>query len=158
MTYSSSLGQSGLGASISIGTATSGALSTVWTQVGETDDIPDFIPEWEMVDTTNLQSSMKEMKPTILGTKDVSLSGNRVSNNAGYVAALAAYAGAPPVPFDFQIILPKNAAAGQTTAGDKWTFSAYVKKCGPKDLKATEWTKFAIDLTIVSAPLYTPGS
>lgn len=158
MSYKSSLGQAGLGAAISIGSPTGATLSTTFTLIGETDDIPDFLPEWKMVDTTNLQSSMEEMKPTILGTKDVNLTGNRVSNNAGQLICETAYAGTPPVPYDFKVAIPLNAAAGQTTSGDSWTFSAYVKKNSFKDLKATDWVKFAIDLTVVSAPIFTAGA
>lgn len=156
MTYSSSLGQSGLTTVLSIGGVASSTAS--YHAVGEVDDIPDFLPEWEMVDTTNLESSMKEMKPVILGTKDVSLQCNRVSTDTGQAECLTAYSGTPPVPYWFKIVLPINVAAGQATTGDTWIFTAYVKKCGPKDVKATEWVKQAIDLTIVSAPVYTEGS
>jgi len=154
--YSSSLGQAGIGTQLSIGGPASGAAE--WVGVGEIDDIPDFLPEWEMVDTTNLQSSIKEMKPTILGTKDVSLECNRVSTDAGQSACVTAYSGNPPVPYWFRIVVKANTAAGQTTTGDTWVFTAYVKKCGPKGVKATEWIKTAIDLTIVSAPVFTEGA
>lgn len=126
--------------------------------VSEIDDIPDFIPEWKMADTTNLNSSMEEMKPTILGTKKVSLQGNRVSSDAGQAQCQTAYAGSPPVPYWFKIVLPINTAAGQSTSGDTWVFSAYVTKCGPKDVKASDWIKTAIDLTMVSAPVFTEGA
>ena len=158
MSYGSSLGQTGLGASVSIGSITSGTLSSSFTLIGETDEIPDFLPEWQMTDTTNLQSSMEEKKPTILGTKDVNLTGNRTSKDAGQVIVQTAYSASPPVPYDFKIAIPKNVADGQTVTGDIWTFSAYVKKNSFKNLKATDWVKFMIDLTIVSAPIFTPGT
>lgn len=115
MAYTGSKAQAGRGATLSIG-ATPGVL------IGEITDLPFDLPEWQTVDTTNLQSgSDSEFLPTIRKTSAWTLKVNRVSTDAGQAAVQTAYSAATLTPFS--LTLP--AEQGQTT-GDSFTFNAYV--------------------------------
>jgi hypothetical protein len=114
--YTGSKAQAGRGSILAIGATP--------TPIGECSDVPFNRPEWETVDTTNFDSgSDEEQLVTIRRAATFSITGNRVSSDAGQVAAETAYQSGALMPFTFT--LPKTTA--QTSSGDKYAFQAYVK-------------------------------
>ena len=123
-TYTSSKGQSGAGVLLYIGGVSGVSSGETFAIVTEVMDLPVTLPKWKTADTTNLQSSVEESSKTLLGLTTISVKGNRVPSDAGQLAIQAAYASKQP--YDFIVVFPKNAAEGQTTVGDSFTFSALV--------------------------------
>jgi hypothetical protein len=80
---------------------------------------------------------------------------NRVSNNAGQLALIAANANGAA--YDFQLQLEPNLLAGQTTTGDLYKVSGIVTEAGAFDLSQTKVSscQFTIDLNSV---VFTAGS
>jgi hypothetical protein len=114
--YTGSKAQAGRGSLLSIGATP--------TPVGEVADVPFNRPEWETVDTTNFDSGIdEEQLVTIRRASTFSITGNRVSSDAGQIAAETAYQSGALTAFTFA--LPKTTA--QTTTGDTYSFKAYVK-------------------------------
>jgi hypothetical protein len=134
MTYTGSKAQAGRGSVLSIGATP--------TEIGECADVPFNRPEWETVDTTNFDSgSDEEQLVTIRKAATFSITGNRVSSDAGQVLAEAAYQSGALTAFTF--VLPKTPV--QTTAGDKYTFNAYVKGSTFK-VQPTQKVEFSLNL------------
>lgn len=126
MTYTGSKAQAGRGSTLSIGATP--------TEIGEVSDVPFNRPEWDFVETTNFDSTIDaEVLTVIRKVADVEFTFNRVSSDAGQVLVETAYNSGALAAFVLQ--LPKTPT--QTTAGDKYTFSAYVVgsnlKVSPKD-------------------------
>ena len=159
MSYISSKGQSGLGALISIGGITGAGGTEVFNVIGETMDIPFQRPKWKTEPTTNLQSTIEEITPVIPGLTSFSIKGNRVPNDAGQLVVETAFSGQPPVPYDFKLVLPKNnkITPPQTTAGDSFTWSAYVLGSN-FSVAPDKILQFDVELQLVTLPVYTPGS
>lgn len=140
MSYTGSQAQAGRGSTISIGATP--------TLIGEVTDLPISRGKWDFVDTTNLESgSDSEMLATIRKAATFTLKGNRVSSDAGQIAVETAYQSGAIATFVIQ--LPKTTA--QTTAGDKYTFSAFI--AGYEfQIAPTKQIDFSIDLQ-VSGPM-----
>jgi hypothetical protein len=146
MTYSGSQAQAGRGSTISIGSTP--------VLVGEVKSISLNRGEWQDVDVTNMESGLDaEIVTTIRNNGTVALKINRVSADTGQAAVEAAYQAATLAAWVLQ--LPKTAA--QTTAGDKYVFSAYVVKSNiTDDVKAA--VEGDIELKISGAAPLTVGS
>lgn len=126
MTYTGSKAQAGRGSVLSIGGTP--------TEIGEVSDVPFNRPEWDFVETTNFDSTIDaEVLTVIRKVADVEFTFNRVSSDAGQVLVETAYNSGALAAFVLQ--LPKTPT--QTTAGDKYVFSAFVVgsnlKVSPKD-------------------------
>jgi hypothetical protein len=124
MAYTSTQAQSGNGSILAINTGT--VSSAIWTTVGEISDIAQSGKTNKSDDATNLQSSAEEFIPTILTPGSWGLTLNRVSGDAGQAAVLASFNALPPTIKQYKITLPK--AAGQSTTGDAFAFSAMVEE------------------------------
>jgi hypothetical protein len=136
------------------GTAGTVPTSGAGTLFGEVID-PDFQRgEWQFDDVTNLESTLdKEVIATIRDTGAVTFTGNRVGADAGQLAVEAAYdTGAKE---NFTVTLPKKPT--QTTAGDSWTFAAYVQKSQFK-VEPTKAIKFSVTLKTTGTWAYTAGT
>jgi hypothetical protein len=146
MPYTGSKAQAGRGSSLLIGATP--------TEIGEVTD-PDFQRgKWLFEDVTNLDSeSDKEIIATIRDNGQVSFSGNRVAADAGQLLVEAAYQAGAPAAFTLQ--LPKTAA--QTTAGDKYTFTAFVEDFN-FTLGPTKKIEFKITLKTTGATALVAGS
>jgi hypothetical protein len=146
LAYTGSKAQAGRGSLLSIGATP--------TPIGECADIPFNRPEWETVDITNFDSgSDEEQLVTIRRAATFSVTGNRVSSDAGQISVEAAYQSGALTPFTLQ--LPKTGA--QTTSGDKFTFSAYVKGSNFK-LSPTGKIEFTLNLQTSGPIPFVQGS
>lgn len=126
MTYTASKAQAGRGVLLSIGSVSGATLSTSWTVIGEIKNPGIKGSKVNTVDTSNTQSGIfKEFLATMMDPGSLSLTGNRVSNDAGQIAVEAAYASL--LKYDWKVQYPINVQAGQSTAGDFYTFSALVE-------------------------------
>lgn len=144
--YTGSKAQAGRGTTIGIGTTP--------TLIGECSDLPFNRPEWDTVDTTNFDSgSDEEQLVTIRKAATFTITGNRVSADAGQTAAEAAYQSGALA--SFTVTLPKTAA--QTTNGDKYVFNAYVKGSSFKDTP-TGKIEFSLNLQTSGPVVMTAGS
>jgi hypothetical protein len=144
--YTGSKAQAGRGSLLSIGATP--------TPIGECADVPFNRPEWDTVDTTNFDSGAdEEQLVTIRKAATFSVTGNRVSSDAGQTAAEAAYQGGTLQQFTFT--LPKTTA--QTTTGDKYVFNAYVKGSNFK-VSPTGKIEFTLNLQTSGPVVLTVGS
>jgi hypothetical protein len=108
--------------------------------------------------TTNTNFDSGQVVQKLGTTLDLgSLTGtyNRVSNNAGQLALIAANSNGAA--YDFQLQLTPNPLAGQTTTGDLYKMSGIVTEAGAFDLSQTKVSSatFSIDLNSV---VFTAGS
>jgi hypothetical protein len=146
MVYSGSKAQAGRGSVLAIGSTP--------TPIGEVSDVPFNRPEWDIVDTTNFDSgSDEEQLVTIRKAATFSITGNRVGADAGQAAAETAYQAGTLTPFTFT--LPKT--TGQSSSGDKFTFSAFVKGSTFK-VQPTAKIEFTLNLQTSGPVTVTPGS
>jgi predicted secreted protein len=146
MTYSGSQAQAGRGSTLSIGSTP--------VAIGELADVPFKRGEWDNVDVTNFESgSDQELLPTIRKSVTFTLKGNRVSTDAGQAAVETAYQSGALATFKLQLL--KNPA--QTTTGDYYSFSAYIK-ASDFDVKTTDKIEFSITLQTSGAITLTEGS
>jgi hypothetical protein len=146
MTYGGSLAQAGRGSTLSIGSSP--------VLIGEVKDVPLNRGKWSVVDVTNFESgSDSEQLTTIRKPGSLTFKGNRVSSDAGQVAVETAYQAGTLVAFVLQ--LPKTAA--QTTAGDKYAFSAFVVGSDFTD-SVEQAVEFSIELNISGGCTLTVGS
>jgi hypothetical protein len=137
----------GVGSVLSIGGLTGLTGTETFIVVGE---VTDF--KWDggtraTTPVTNFGSGGVVQKvSTTLDLGTMTFTTNRIGNNAGQLAVIAAMntGGA----YDFKVQLPVNPNIGQTTTGDLITCSAIVTKAGGFDLslnKTPDYT-FTIDL------------
>jgi hypothetical protein len=146
LAYTGSKAQAGRGSLLSIGSTP--------TPIGECSDVPFNRPEWDTVDITNFDSgSDEEQLVTIRKAATFSITGNRVSSDAGQTAAETAYQSGALASFVFA--LPKTTA--QTTTGDTYTFKAYVKGSNFK-VSPTAKVEFTLNLQTSGPVTLTPGS
>lgn len=146
MTYSGSQAQAGRGTTISIGATP--------TLIGEISEIPFDLPEWNTDDVTNFESGLdEEFIVTIRKSMEFTVTGNRVSSDAGQTAVQAAYAG--PTLSAFVIQLPKTSS--QTTNGDKYAFNAWVL-AQSFTIQTTKKVDFKMKLKTSGPVTFTAGS
>jgi hypothetical protein len=156
MTYTSSKAQAGRGTQFSIGPI-AGTASPTYTLVGEVDESTPDGRKWNFDDASNFESGIDEESITTMRTPgNFKVTGNRVTGDAGQVALEAAHDSGGLYMFTVQ--LPMNAAAGQTTAGDKWAFNAYVESVDPSGIKVKNVIKFGASLRVSGARTFTAGS
>jgi hypothetical protein len=155
-----SKGQSGLGTIVSIGQPTGATLSTDWTPVSEITDFAFKFPDIKTAPSTHLLSTIETAKPVIQGLTKVSVKCTRVANDPGQLLINTARTPTSPgvwVPYDFKVQLPTNTAAGQTTIGDVWTFSAFVLG-GDLGASPDKLVDLNFDLQYDSELTFTPGT
>jgi hypothetical protein len=150
-----SKGQSGQYAVLSIGGPTTSTLSTSWTPVGEVTSFPFKLPKFATAPSTHLGSTIKTAVPVIQELTDYAVKTTRVTSDAGQLLVVAAYNG--QIPYDFKVVFPINTAAGQTTAGDTWTWSAYVLD-GDFNVDPDKLIDFNFNMQLDSTLSYTAGS
>ena len=125
--------------------------------IGEVDSSPFSGRKWNFEDVSNFQSGVDmESLQTMRDPGTVPLAGNRVSGDAGQVALEAACDTGGL--FTFKIVLPLNAAAGQTTVGDTWTFNAFVASMDPSKLDTKSGIKFGAELKLSGPRTLVVGS
>jgi uncharacterized protein YycO len=83
------------------------------------------------------------------------MSGNRIPTDTGQLAVEAAFV--TGLTYDWKLVLPINVKAGQTTTGDTFVFSGFIKSRDiPIDTtKAIAWN---VTLQLSGAPVFTAGS
>ena len=160
MSYSFSQGQTGSLTALSINTGTT--VSPVYTLIEEIQSCDPSGNEVKTVNATNLQSLVSEVLTTLPDPGSIKCSCLRVPGSVatGQSAVLTQFnLGSQQAPILFKLALPKDAAAGQTTAGDAATFSAYVTECNPmSQISAEKPVMFDFTLKIVTLWSYTNGS
>ena len=125
MPYTETQAQSGLGTTFAINTGT--ASVPVWTTIGEIVTAPQSGRMAKTADATNLESLGVEWIATLIDSGNFDVTTNRVAGDAGQVAVEAAFVGKSRQ--QYKVTLP--IAAGQTTAGDTYSFSALVEESNP---------------------------
>jgi hypothetical protein len=111
-----------------------------------------------MIMTTNMQSNQNvEKLDTTLDPGQVTVSYNRLPNDAGQNALLAAFTTGGK--YSFQIQLPIDKAVGQITTGDLISFSAIITE-GPLtfDINLDKAAVCDVTLEVTNAPVITPGA
>ena len=146
MPYTGSKAQAGRGSVLAIGATP--------TTIGEVTDSPLHRGEWQFDDVTNFESgSDKETISTIRDNGTDNFKYNRVATDAGQIALEAAYASGALTAFTLTLPL----AAGQTTAGDKYTWNAYVKSLN-FSIETTKKIGGEANLMISGPVTYTAGT
>ncbi len=99
-------------------------------------------------DVSNMDSpnAYKESVVTMLDSGEVSLSGNRISGDAGQTAFNTAYGNRAKI--SCKIELPIATAAGQTAQGDVYTFDAWVTQPTLVDLQYDKAITFSAKVKI----------
>jgi hypothetical protein len=143
MAYTGSKAQSGLGSTLQVNAT--GASPPTWTLVGEVIE-GTMSPKNLFDDTTNLQSTAKEFLAVLPDPGKVTMSMNRVSNDPGQVIIQTSFQNRTRL--QYQLVLPVNTVAGQTTTGDIYSFLAYVEDLAP-DIKTDKKivSKFTLQVT-----------
>jgi hypothetical protein len=145
--YTGTKAQTGAGTMIAIGTAPG-------TILGEVSDLPLNRPKWATANVTNFESGKDaEYIGTVREGATVNIKGNRVSADAGQVAAETAYQAGTATPF--LATLPKT--AGQSVAGDTITFSAIVLSFD-LSVSPTKQVEFSMDLQVSGPSAIAVGS
>ena len=158
-TYTGSKGQvAGNSTTISIGGYT-GSTSETFTAIGEVKDASRTGLKRGIAEVTSFSSGNRARKlATVLDEGQVEFTCARIANDAGQLALLAAAYVEPPVAYDFQVQLPVNPHAGQTTVGDLYAFSALVSLPGTFDISLTKESDLKFTLDIDGAVTVTRGS
>jgi hypothetical protein len=145
--YTGTKAQTGAGTMIDIGTSPGVVL-------GEVSDLPVNRPKWATANVTNFESGKDaEYIGTVREGATVNIKGNRVSGDAGQVAAEAAYQSGAPTPF--LITLPKTSA--QSSAGDTIAFTAIVLSFD-FSVSPTKQVEFSADLQVSGPSVVTVGT
>jgi hypothetical protein len=141
--YTASKAQSGLGSLLQVNGG--GASPPTWTTIGEVIE-GTMSPKNLFDDTTNLQSTAKEFLAVLPDPGKVTMTMNRVSNDPGQVFMQGSFQNRTRL--QYQLVLPVNVAAGQTTTGDVYGFLAYVEDLAP-DIKTDKKlvSKFTLQVT-----------
>jgi hypothetical protein len=146
----------GPGTVVSIGSATGATGTETFTPIGEVSDAKGSGRKLATVDATSFASAGINRKLAgLLDYGSWAITAVTVFGDAGQAAVLAAQVAREA--YDFEIQLPVNAKAGQTTTGTLVTFSALVTQADfdISDTKISEWT---FTLEIDGAVVITPGS
>ena len=152
-TYTGSKAQTGRGAILAIGGVASVTGTPTWVPIFEVKKTS-LKNQWDKVERTNFNSTyIKEYGKTMLDGS-ISLSGGRVSSDAGQAALTAAFLDGNNA-YKFQLTYPL--APGQTTTGDIETFNALVMSAS-RDIDTEADIEFSIDLQITYLDTLTVGS
>lgn len=156
MAYTGSKAQAGRGTQLSLGGLTGAGGAETFTPIGEVKTTGISGVQFDQEEVSNMDSGVyKEYLATMIDPGTLDLSGNRISTDAGQQAVEAAFL--TGLKYDWKMVLPINKQAGQTTTGDTFVFSGFVKSRDiPVDItKAIAWT---VKLQLSGAPIYTQGS
>jgi len=148
----------GSGSILSIGGVTGATGTETYLPIGELTDFKFDGFKRDTAQNTNFDSGqVRQDLGTILDYGSLSGTYNRVSSNAGQLALIAALQTSAGSPYDFKLVLPINAAEGQTTTGDTYAMSGIVTEAGAFDLSQTKvsTSTFSIKLNSVT---FTAGS
>lgn len=146
----------GSGCTLSIGNITGTSGAETFVPIGELADFSFDGFKRATTTATNFDSgNIVSYLGTLLDYSTLSGTYNRVSNNAGQLALLAALqTGAA---YNFKLQLEPNILIGQIVAGDSYLLSAIVTEAGAFDLSQTKVSasKFSLQLNSVA---FTAGS
>lgn len=137
------------------GSAISLTFGIGYTLIGEIKSAPPVDGKFDKEDVSNFQSGLdKEYIKLMRDNGTPKITGNRVANDAGQLAAVAAYNDGNNA-YMFQVTLPKTPA--QTTTGDVYTYNALVM--GESfTLETNKATSFTLDLQITGPVTFVAGS
>lgn len=160
MPYTYSTGQTGSQTTLSINTGTTA--SPVWKVIEQVTDIAQSGKKLGTVNSTNLQSTVSEIIPTLPDEGDLKVTAIRIptSTSTGQGGVLTNFnLGSEQVPVEWKLALPPDAAAGQTTAGDSAIFTAYITDLNDFSGVAPEkLVMFEFTLKVISPYVQTNGS
>lgn len=126
MSYTGSRAQAGRGSTLAIGPLTGSGGAETYVTIGEIKSSGISGAQWNTEDVSNFQSGAdSEFITTMRDNGTIDISGNRVTSDAGQTAVETAFASG--LKYDFKLTLPINTQAGQSLAGDAYTFSALVQ-------------------------------
>jgi hypothetical protein len=158
MTYVRSLADVlGYGTVISIGPV-AGTSSPTYTAIGEPISLTLHTPTRKTIATTNFNSiaGSEEFLAGSIDYGEFSFEANRIGNDAGQLALLAALsAGAL---YMFKVALPIDAPEAQTTAGDMWAFNGLVTSVSNGEVSVDKVTTIKATIKISGQPVFTAGS
>lgn len=158
--YTGSKGQvAGNGSTISIGLATGSTGTETFAAIGEILTAKRSGLKRGTTLATSFQSNNRARKlATVLDEGQWDFTCVRISNDAGQLALIAAAYAEPPVAYDFEVQLPTNPKAGQTSTGDLFAFSALVSVPGTFDVDLEKMSEFSFTLDIDGSVTKTAGS
>jgi len=132
---------------VSIGGLTGASGTEVWTVIGEVKDGKRSGSKRATTMSTNFSSlGVAQKLGTILDLGTFTFTTNRVGNDAGQTAVIAAHVAGGA--WDIKVQLPMNPLISQVVAGDVITMSGIVTEAGAFDIsldKVSEYT-FTVDL------------
>ncbi len=146
----------GAGCTLSIGAVTGTTGTETFVAIGELSDFKfDSIKRATTTNTNFDSGQIVQYLGTLLDYGTLSGTYNRVSNNAGQMALIAANASGAA--YDFKLQLEPNALIGQTTTGDLYAMSGIVTEAGAFDLSQTKVSSCTFTIQLNSV-LFTAGS
>lgn len=151
---SKAISSGALGASLSIGGVTGG--TDTFVAIGELNDITPSGRKLDVIKVSQFGSTTYGKIGTILDAGQLTCKLNFVPSDAGQLAVLAA--ANARVPYDFQLQMPPNAKAGQTTKGNLYAFSALVSDYSGPAIATTKADELSFTLDIDGDWTVTPGS
>jgi hypothetical protein len=156
-TYTGSKGKVyGIGTVVSIGSATGATGTETFIPISEISDAKGSGRKLATVDASSFASMGVSRKlGAMLDYGVFSLTTITVFSDAGQLAVLAAQAAR--LAYDFEIQLPVNTEAGQTTTGTLISFSALVTQAD-FDISQTKVSEWTFELTVDGPVTITPGS
>jgi hypothetical protein len=146
----------GAGSVLSVGAITGATGTETFVPVGEISDAKfDGFKRSTTTNTNFDDGQITQYLGTLLDYGTFSGTYNRVSNNAGQLAMVAALQNGGA--YDFKLQLPVEPLLGQTTTGDLVAFSAIVTEAGSFDLSQTKVSTCSFTLQLNSYT-FTAGS
>lgn len=155
-TYSGSKASVELGSSVSIGPLASATGSPTYTAIAEITDIDFSGMKVATVDVTNMSSTAHEKVGTLPDYGSIKVSANRVSNDPGQLAMVAAFATGGT--YLFQVQEPVNAKIGQSTTGNLYAFSAIVTEGPSFSLTPDKPAVVTFTVEVTGAITFTAGA
>ena len=152
MSYSFSTGQTGSQSVLTIGSTP--------VVIGQIQDIAFSGQALKTLDSTNLQSTVEEIQPSLPNAGEIKVTCLRIPADTGQAAVATAFnLGSAQTATAFALTLAPDKAEGQTTTGDKFAFNAYVIAFVPAaGISAEKLITSEFTLKVVTSFTMTAGS
>lgn len=138
------------GSQFKIGTTASNMTSDTYTQIEGAKQVGGTLGgSYNVVDTTDLEDTIKQETKTLLDAGTVDLEMHEVVGDAGQDAVKAAFDDTADVPFNFEVAYP---------SGDKRRFKAHVVSYEPMVGNATAIRMIRVRLSLTNMAAYVPAA
>jgi predicted secreted protein len=146
-----------IGAGTQFSIQVSGTTTPVYAKVAELKTLDFSGSKNDTEDVTNFDSAgrAKEFVVTLLDMGEIKIAGNYIVTDTGQTAFRAAFNSGAKLSFEIQ--LPINVPAGQTTTGDLWVFIGAVTELD-NTLSYDKAIQFSATVKVSGLITVTPGS